>query len=182
MTSIQPIPFFGPIKVHEELRTKFRFGMWREWYAQYRDRLFDAHDEYCLAAGDDKPERRGFFFEWLSAIRIFEARGYYSLQKYEYAPPLALIRKRPTLQRTAPEAFEFMIEEQKKRNWRGWPDLFVFKPDFTEWFLVEVKGADDDYGEGQEAWFERIAAATKARIYLMTYEWDRDPVPPLSVA
>jgi hypothetical protein len=135
---------------HSNQRERFRNGHlakdWRQRYPQ----LFDEDDERVLST---EHQRRYHFFEWLSAVLLFEATGYISLvEKYtSKSHP----QKRATLQRVlTPKIFEWLCENES-----GQPDLFVFQPVTRDWFFCEVKGGSDRIRDNQIDWMSRFAAA-----------------------
>jgi hypothetical protein len=109
------------------------------WKKKYR-RLFDKHDERLRRSQGTKKKSKNcyHFYEWLSAILIFEATGYRSLMKYDCAKHK---KKHKLFERIAPrEVYEFL-----KQDSSGCPDLFCYSP----WHFCEVKGAGDKLSKKQ---------------------------------
>lgn len=97
-------------------------------------------------------QRRYHFFEWLSAVLLFEATGYVSLvEKYtSKSHP----QKLTTLQGiVTPKLYEWLCDNES-----GQPDLFVFQPVTRDWFFCEVKGGPDRIRDNQVDWMIRFAA------------------------
>ena len=113
-------------------RESFRSGkLMEEWATRY-PQLFDQRD---LEITRNQPNYH--FFEWLSAVLLFEAMGYLSLvEKYETPSHR---RKIETFRRAVPnEVYEYVLS-----NRSGVPDLFVYAPDLSNWFFCEIKGSKD---------------------------------------
>ncbi len=134
---------------HVGQRDRFRDGRlihdWRQRYPQ----LFDADDERVL---NTEHQRQHHFFEWLSAVLLFEATGYLSLvEKYTAR---SHPQKRARLQEVlAPNIFDWLCNNES-----GQPDLFVYEPTTKDWFFCEVKGGADRIRENQDDWMKRFAA------------------------
>ena len=122
-------------------RERFRDGsLAQTWHQKYPE-LFDDDDVRILMH-----QRKYHFFEWLSAILLFEATGCVSLVEGYIAKSHP--RKRAVLQDLVPpRVFEWM-----DRNQSGQPDLFVYRPATRDWFVCEVKGGQDRVRKNQRAW------------------------------
>lgn len=137
---------------HSAQRERFREGMlaqdWRQRYPQ----LFDEDDERVLST---EHQRRYHFFEWLSAVLLFEATGYVSLvEKYTTK---SHPKKREKLQElVSPSLFKWLCENEP-----GQPDLFVYHPLTKDWFFCEVKGGADRIRDNQIAWMSDLADVLK---------------------
>lgn len=134
---------------HPGQRERFREGSliheWRERYAA----LFDCDDERVLQTVH---QRRYHFFEWLSAILLFESTGYVSLLESYTSKQHPL--KRKTLSEVLPQA----ITDWLLANESGQPDLFVYHPITRDWFFCEVKGGLDKIRDNQADWLSRFHA------------------------
>jgi VRR-NUC domain len=130
---------------HAAQRARFRTGDLAElWRARYSD-LFDERDLKLLRT---PYQRRYHFFEWLSAILLYEAIGYRSLVESYTARTHP--EKRERLKSLVGGAiFEWLDSHQS-----GQPDLFVYSPQTNDWFFCEVKGGADRIRRNQIAWFE----------------------------
>jgi hypothetical protein len=58
----------------------------------------------------------------------------------------------------APQPVLTLLSRDKDRGYGGTqgPDLFVYKPDATDWFFVEVKGLTDRMRPSQEKLFKKL--------------------------
>ncbi|WP_407278308.1 VRR-NUC domain-containing protein [Aromatoleum evansii] len=134
---------------HTDQRERFRDGtLVRDWRRRY-PQIFDEDDERVL---NTEHQRRYHFFEWLSAVLLFEATGYISLvEKYtSKSHP----NKRKTLQQIlTPKTFQWLCENES-----GQPDLFVFQPVTKDWFFCEVKGGSDRIRQNQIEWMDRFGS------------------------
>lgn len=133
----------------------FREGkLWREWHQRY-PMLFDARDEQ-LAITMSPPKAGGsFFFEWLSAIMLYEATGLVSMQS-------AFVAKNHPLKR---QRFEQIVGkacfDHVDVNQPGLPDLFVYPADSVgDWFFCEVKGGRDVLRDNQRKRMAELKAFT----------------------
>lgn len=123
---------------HPSQRARFADGgLVDEWYGAYRD-IFDEND-YRLA----RSQPGNHFFEWLAAVLLRESMGYCSLiEKYESANHAAKVE---TFRKTVdPVVFDFAMGHRA-----GLPDLFVYRPETSDWFFCEVKGGPDRLSPGQ---------------------------------
>ncbi len=138
--------------LHAGQRERFRDGYLAKDLRQRYPHLFDEDDVRVLIT---EHQRRYHFFEWLSAVLLFEAIGYVSLvEKYtSKSHP----QKLKTLQRIVPEGiYEWLCENES-----GQPDLFVFQPVTRDWFFCEVKGGLDRIRDNQIGWMTRFAAVLR---------------------
>jgi hypothetical protein len=139
---------------HPEQKRRFVSGELGEiWYGQYRE-LFD-EDDYRLYRTQCK---FGYhFYEWLGAILLYEATGFLSLvEKYGCANHN---RKLSIWQKVAP------IPDLPDDA--GYPDLFVYAPDHTDWYFCETRGASDRIGDGQRHCFRELCRASKKKVCVM---------------
>ena len=140
MTSAQPDFTFT---YHAAQRDRFRAGtLAEEWHEKYPE-LFDAEDLKLLTT----PHQRMYhFFEWLSAIVLYEATGYRSLVEGYTAKTHPGKRERLEWM-VGPEMFRWLDAHQS-----GQPDLFVYRMETKSWFFCEVKGPGDRMRENQKEW------------------------------
>ena len=142
MTSVQPDFTFT---YHAAQRERFRTGALAEqWRLKYPD-LFDDRDLELLKTAH---QRRYHFFEWLSAILLYEATGYLSLVEGYTSKTHPEKRARLELM-VGPDIFAWLDKHQS-----GQPDLFVYRAKPKGWFFCEVKGAADRVRKNQREWFE----------------------------
>ncbi|UUZ73316.1 VRR-NUC domain-containing protein [Polaromonas sp. P1(28)-8] len=139
---------------HLRQRERFHEGSlaheWRDRYPQ----LFDADDQRMLTT---QHQRRYHFFEWLSAILLFESTGYLSMvEKYTSQSHRS---KRQRLEALLPSAlFEWL-----SANESGQPDLFVYDSTTLDWYFCEVKGGQDRIRANQADWMARLVAVLIAQ-------------------
>jgi hypothetical protein len=141
---------------HPLQRQRFRDGLLvTEWRARYRD-LFDEKDETLARNQSDY-----HFYEWLSAVLLWESMGYTALVEGYIAKSHP--RKRELFRATVPaEVFAFVDENQS-----GLPDLFVYAPSTQDWFFCEVKGGPDRIRPNQEGLFASLHDRCKKRVRLI---------------
>jgi hypothetical protein len=139
---------------HPLQRERFRDGsLVVEWRHRYPE-LFDNDDARVLKTAH---QRQYHFFEWLSAILLYEATGHLSLIEGYTAKTHARNRD-VLLDLVGPEMFEWLVGHQS-----GQPDLFVYRPQSGEWFFCEVKGGPDRVRENQRDWMAAFKAQQKAQ-------------------
>ena len=116
---------------HSRQRELFRSGVLIDIWASRYPQLFDDKDIVIA-----RKQNAYHFFEWLAAVLLYESTGYLSLvEKYELN---AHTRKVETLKKAVPSSvYDFV------KNRKGIPDLFVYAPNFSDWFFCEVKGLGD---------------------------------------
>ncbi len=132
---------------HEGQRKRFRDGsLVSEWFKRY-PHIFDDDDVRVL---NTPHQRRHHFFEWLSAVLLFESTGYSSMvEKYTSKKHL---KKREKLQEiVTPNVFDWLC-----KNGSGQPDLFVYESTTGDWFLCEVKGGPDRLQKNQINWMNQF--------------------------
>jgi hypothetical protein len=135
---ISPVSVQLTFLFDSDRRARFANGaLVQEWYEAYGD-MFDEND-YRLA----RSQPGNHFFEWLAAVLLREATGYYSLiEKYESANHAAKV---DAFRRTVDSVvFDFAMAHRT-----GLPDLFVYQPGTPNWFFCEVKGGPDRLSQGQ---------------------------------
>jgi hypothetical protein len=151
----------GPIPYHVDVWKAFRAGeLAREWAGHYPD-IFDELDlEYALNQGP-----HGYHFhEWLGAIVLYHATGYMSLvEAFQFKKHA---EKRKLFEAIVPKP---VIEFVYGPNETGvqCPDLFLYRPDHSDWFFCEVKGPTDRLSEKQKAYFQRLAEVSGRPVRLM---------------
>ena len=113
-------------------RELFRSGQLIDEWAKRYPNLFDERDLEIT-----KNQTHYHFFEWLGAVLLYEATGYLSLiEKYETK---SHTRKLEIFEKTVSQA----VFEDVLANRTGVPDLFVYAPDYSDWFFCEIKGLKD---------------------------------------
>ena len=130
---------------HAAQRERFRSGsLAEEWKSRY-PMIFDQAD---LDLVRNQPLYH--FFEWLSAVLLYEATGWLSLVESYTAGTHP--GKRARLRAIVGE--EILRELDLHQS--GQPDLFVYRPGTDQWFFCEVKGGPDKERENQREWRERF--------------------------
>jgi hypothetical protein len=143
---------------HLSLRKQFCSGtlgpIWSKKYPQ----IFDEMD-CALYASQSK---RGYHFhEWLAAILLYETTGFFSLiEKYGSSNHE---RKMKIWESVAPQAIRDLPNDC------GWPDLFVYAPDRSDFFFCETKGKDR-LGADQIECFQAIHRACGKKVYLVQFD------------
>lgn len=103
-------------------------------------------DDDDLRVVQPERQRNYHFFEWLSAIKLFEKTGYLSLLETYLAKNHP--RKRAIVQNIVSDrVFAWMDNHQP-----GHPDLFVYCLKSLNWYFCEVKGLTDRVRENQREW------------------------------
>jgi hypothetical protein len=130
-------------------RDRFKSGaLVEDWRARYPN-LFDSDDERLATS---QPE--GHFFEWLTAVMLFEATGYQSLVEY-YVTKAHPQKVEIFADIVDPNIFKCVDERQS-----GLPDLFVYSKATKDWFFCEVKGNRDILRENQIERFKLLYEET----------------------
>ena len=143
-------------------REQFRSGVLvRQWAEQYP---FLFGPEEVAAALSSSGKRSGSFFEWVSAVRLYEAQGYYSLVR-DYASSLQSGKKGVVSELCGKVATGFMAAAPAKMQF---PALLVYRPDLSEWFFCDVKGPGDIVRKSEGIFFPRLAEETGVGIFLIT--------------
>jgi hypothetical protein len=145
---------FGSICYTEEQRLQFKGGgLPKEWAEQYPE--FIGADDIRVA----KASRRYHFFEWLAAIVVFNATGHISLiEKWGCKNHK---RKEAVLDKLLPAEVINKIRNEHT------PDLLCYKPDFSDYFFVEVKGHNDKLRPKQLASIDLLEKLTGKTVYLL---------------
>lgn len=145
-------------------RERFRNGeLVRDWRTRY-PQLFDEDDERVLTT---EHQRKYHFFEWLSAVLLFESTNYLSLVE-KYTSKSHTHKKEKIQKVISPSIYDWLC-----KNESGQPDLFVYELITKDWFFCEVKGGPDKIRDNQVHWMkqfsiklenEGISSAGKVRV------------------
>ncbi len=158
---IQPVADF--LFTYTDMRRQaYRGGtLWREWREKY-PMLFDERDEQ-LALNMAAPKQGGSgFFEWLSAVLLYEATGLLSMQT-NYVAKNHPDKRRRFEQIVGKACFDHVDLDQS-----GLPDLFVYPQDQSGgWFFCEVKGASDKLRPNQIDRHLSLLAATGKKVKIV---------------
>lgn len=140
-------------------RDAFKQGSLRDKWAKQYPELFDEYD-----ISNAQNQRQNHFFEWLAAIVLYNTTGYLSLvEKYEFHKH---INKREILKKILNEEQLSLLESDKRQC----PDLFVYSPDYKDWFFCEVKGDTDRLRTTQEDYFKQLMEATNKPVFLIKFK------------
>lgn len=141
---------------HSEQRSKFRKGsLVRVWSDRYPE-LFDERD---LELAKSQPNYH--YFEWLTAVILYESTGYLSLLENYTAKSHP--RKLELFESIVPAAvFEYCINNQS-----GLPDLFCFLPNSNQWLFCEVKGGPDQVRINQQIRMKELQDLTGKPVWIM---------------
>jgi len=155
----------GVYQFHEAQRNRFKNGsLWRRWAREYPD-IFDEKD--CATAESQGPA--GYhFYEWLAAVMLYQSFGFLSLiEKYEEP---AHSRKYEIFTSMVPQAVLDAVFDYETFGQTQVPDLFVYAPDRSEWFLCEVKGKADRLMPVQKKYFEHLASISGKDIGMIQFK------------
>jgi len=130
---------------HAAQRERFRSGsLAEEWKSRY-PMIFDQADLDLV-----RNQPRYHFFEWLSAVLIYEATGWLSLVE-SYTAGTHPDKREKLRAIVGDEIFKDLNLHQS-----GQPDLFVYRPGTDQWFFCEVKGGPDKERDNQREWREKF--------------------------
>ena len=147
-----------------EDKQKFHDRRWRVIASRY-PMLFDEQDRTKAI----KQAARGYyFFEWTTAVHIYEKLGLRSLFG-QYAS-LSHVGKQKIFERIAPTDVVDTLRERTKFGRTLGPDLFVYKDDGSDWFFVEAKSPRDTLREPQRRLFARLEQASGRHIRVVRFQ------------
>lgn len=152
---------------HHLQRRQYRNGtLVRDWLERYPD-LFDRDDARVLASAH---QRTYNFLEWLSAVLLFEATGYFTLL------PNYTSKKHPEKCEKLKNILSSRLYDWLCKHKSGQPDLFVYNNSTRDWFFCEVKSAKETINKNQKKWmvqFERAlheeTISSEGRIYVLRF-------------
>jgi hypothetical protein len=137
---------------HAAQQARFRsVALAEEWKERY-PMLFEQVDLNLV-----RTQPRYHFFEWLSAVLIFEATGWLSLVEGYTADTHP--QKRAKLREIVGEEILRWLDDHES----GQPDLFVYGSRPDEWFFCEVKGGPDRERQNQREWTARFRKLLKSQ-------------------
>ena len=145
---------------------KFKTGeLYEEWFHAFPE-LFDEDD---IRVARTQAKMGVHYFEWLSALTVYQSLGYLSLiESYEFK---VQERKQKIIHDLLPpEVLEIVLLPYDQRKAQC-PDLLCFKPDYTDWFFCEVKGPTDKLSDKQRECFSLISSVSKKPIQLIQFHW-----------
>lgn len=153
-------------------RSQFAKGQLRdEWYKQYPD-IFDEQD-YKNA----RDQQKNHFFEWFTAVRLYEMAGYLSLvEKYgRFKPTNRGPRKWQVVQEfvgrqlISPALLDLMQHPAKHDfpKAQQCPDLFVYTRTFSDWHLCETKAWSERFHGQQENYFHKLGETSGRQVVIV---------------
>ena len=156
----------GTYGYYQNQRERFRTGELVEaWYKLY-PQIFDEKD-YRIARNQ---ANMGYhFFEWLAAIILYHTWGFYCLvEQYEFKLHK---RKQGILKKILTEEVYDLVTNHKT-EFKGvqCPDLFVYSPDYAEWFFCEVKGQGDRPRKVQTEFFNALSDMTYKPVRVIQFK------------
>jgi hypothetical protein len=153
------------ISTTKDQQDHFKSGGLIDQWAQSYPQIFDADDARIARSQGPKGYH---FYEWLSAVIIFNSIGYLSLmEKYTMSNHP---RKGEIFNGLVdPQTYQFIMSPKEKRT--QCPDLFCFKDD--DWFFCEVKGKGDRLSLDQSEYFRNIEQISGKEIRILRI--DRQP-------
>ncbi|MFC2065230.1 VRR-NUC domain-containing protein [Chloroflexota bacterium] len=160
-----PFKEIGIFEYSPTERVLFKSGeLWDEWAMMY-PRIFDNQD---FEQARNQAKNGYHYFEWLAAITLWEKTGYISLvEKYEYK----IHKKKQEIvkQLVSPELFNLITNHRVEFNNTQCPDLFVYAPDYSDWYFCEVKGPKDRIREPQRLFFEELSKVSGKAVGLIKF-------------
>lgn len=157
---VEAIVPLGPVSYDAELRRAFAAGGWRE----YADRYPELFDDLDVAQARSQASLGFHFHEWFAALVMHHATGYHALVgKYAFRKH---VRKQEVLRSLTTEKIFSALCERRTRRTQA-PDLLMFAPDRSDWFLCEVKGPRDRLRTAQTDYFETLFRSCGRPIYCL---------------
>ena len=174
VTDIQdssPFEVLGPIVADKASWTLWQQGKLQKYWVEKYPELFDERD---LSFFVNQQGRH--FFEACAAIWWLQ-HGYYCLvEKYDIKSPKERHPRKEKVfhQLVSPSQFERWWAAKSANQRTGPPDLFVYKPDLSEWFLCEVKGPTDKVRKPQRAFWLELERILDKRVRVLHVAWAAD--------
>ena len=147
---------------------KFKSGeLYEEWFRVFPE-LFDEDD---IRVARTQAKLGYHYFEWLSALTVYQSLGYLSLiESYEFKVQK---RKQKIINDLLPPEVLEIVQLPYDQRKAQCPDLLCFKPDYTDWFFCEVKGPTDKLRDVQREYFSLISSVSKKPIQVITLRWHK---------
>lgn len=156
----------GTYEYNQQQRDLFKTGaLAKEWYKTYPT-IFDEQD---LRIAINQAKDNYHFFEWLAAVLLYQSLGFSSLvEQYEFKVHK---RKRDILQQVLThDMFELVTNHKNQFTGVQSPDLFVYSPDYSEWFFCEVKGPRDKLTNTQKVYFKALSETSKKPVRIVQFK------------
>lgn len=163
---MEPTVDIGTLEIRRAQSVLWREGsLAEEWTSRFPN-LFDEDDRRLVKSQG----HLGYHFvEWLAAIVLHHSTGYHSLVgKYEFA---SHARKREVIESLLSDETLAALEDRSTHGRVQSPDLLMYAPDLSDWFLCEVKGPGDRLRPEQIAKFETLASAGRKPIRVLRMQW-----------
>ena len=145
---------------------KFKSGeLYEEWFRVFPE-LFDEDD---IRVARTQAKLGLHYFEWLSALTVYQSLGYLSLiESYEFKVQK---RKQKIINDFLPPEVLEIVQLPYDQRKAQCPDLLCFKPDYTDWFFCEVKGPTDKLRDEQREYFSLISSVSKKPMQVIKLRW-----------
>ena len=145
---------------------KFKSGeLYEEWFRVFPE-LFDEDD---IRVARTQAKLGAHYFEWLSALTVYQSLGYLSLiESYEFKVQK---RQQKIINDLLPPDVLEIVQLPYDQRKAQCPDLLCFKPDYTDWFFCEVKGPTDKLRDEQREYFSLISSVSKKPIQVIKLRW-----------
>jgi hypothetical protein len=142
-------------------------GLAHEWRERY-PMLFDNQD---LKIALYRPSYH--FFEWLTAIILYESMGWLSLvEQYEFKSHRTKQAKLTALVShggMSQDMLKLILKHEDYGNTQC-PDLLVFAPDYSQWFFCEAKGPRDSFSENQLKFFKELETTSDSQLRVVRFK------------
>jgi hypothetical protein len=145
---------------------RFKSGeLAEEWFRAHSE-LFDDDD---IRVARTQAKSGLHYFEWLSALTVYQALGYLSLiESYEFKVQK---RKQKIIQDLLPPEVLEVVQMPYDVRKAQCPDLLCFKADYSDWFFCEVKGPKDKLRDVQREYFSLLSSVSKKPIQVIQLRW-----------
>ena len=140
-------------------------GLYEEWFKRFPV-LFDEDD---IRVARTQAKLGLHYFEWLSALTVYQCLGYLSLiESYEFKVQK---RKQKIIHDLLPPEVLEIVQMPYDQRKAQCPDLLCFKPDYSDWFFCEVKGPTDKLRDEQREYFSKIASVSNKPTQVIKLRW-----------
>jgi hypothetical protein len=154
----------GPLSANRDQLAQFRSGGLRRDWAQRYPMLFTEHQVRRALN-----QRQNHYFEWRTAIELYDTYGCRSLQKYEF--PSASRLKAGDVARLLGRDVHAWLNKRQRRRVVQCPDLLAFRPDMSDAQFYEVKGPSDSLRPEQKVFFAKLSVVTGRPVKIMKFSW-----------
>jgi len=146
------------------LRDDFINGRLIEEWSSLYPFLFDEKDKEIAM----HQRQLGYhYFEWFAAVLLFHTKGFYSLiEAYAYK---SHERKSKIIESLVSGDALGLIRSSGISSVTQCPDLFLYKPDRSEWFFCEIKGPQDFLRERQINYFKDLEKISGKKVHIVRF-------------